>query len=140
MRKTWFMKPVWRYNNITDTRLPWDKVWTPDIVLYNRWRYIVFSVFVHSLWIKNYLCRTSIHKIKGAMSDFFHLAVFFHSHWLKNLSSTSIYKIKRVISDFFVFTALGTVSREERWELSFKWSPFPLLAVFLRTLKLSLFL
>lgn len=24
------------YNNITDTRLPWDKVWTPDIVLYNR--------------------------------------------------------------------------------------------------------
>jgi len=23
------------YDNITDTRLPWDKVWTPDIVLYN---------------------------------------------------------------------------------------------------------
>ena len=23
------------YNNITDTRLPWNKVWTPDIVLYN---------------------------------------------------------------------------------------------------------
>ena len=30
-------KVVCRYNNITDTRLPWDKVWTPDIVLYNRW-------------------------------------------------------------------------------------------------------
>ena len=25
-----------KYNNITDTRLPWDRVWTPDIVLYNR--------------------------------------------------------------------------------------------------------
>jgi len=23
------------YDNITDTRLPWDRVWTPDIVLYN---------------------------------------------------------------------------------------------------------
>ena len=23
------------YDNITDTRLPWEKVWTPDIVLYN---------------------------------------------------------------------------------------------------------
>jgi len=23
------------YDNIKDTRLPWDKVWTPDIVLYN---------------------------------------------------------------------------------------------------------
>ena len=30
---TW--DPV-KYNNITDTRLPWDRVWTPDIVLYNR--------------------------------------------------------------------------------------------------------
>lgn len=29
---------VWNpenYDNITETRLPWDKVWTPDIVLYN---------------------------------------------------------------------------------------------------------
>ena len=25
-----------KYNNISDTRLPWDRVWTPDIVLYNR--------------------------------------------------------------------------------------------------------
>ena len=23
------------YDNITDTRLPWQRVWTPDIVLYN---------------------------------------------------------------------------------------------------------
>ena len=29
---------IWKpenYDNITETRLPWDKVWTPDIVLYN---------------------------------------------------------------------------------------------------------
>jgi len=24
-----------KYDNITDTRLPWERVWTPDIVLYN---------------------------------------------------------------------------------------------------------
>ena len=24
-----------RYDNITSTRLPWESVWTPDIVLYN---------------------------------------------------------------------------------------------------------
>ena len=24
-----------KYDNITDTRLPFEKVWTPDIVLYN---------------------------------------------------------------------------------------------------------
>ena len=24
-----------QYDNITDTRLPWEEVWTPDIVLYN---------------------------------------------------------------------------------------------------------
>ena len=24
-----------KYDNITDTRLPWEEVWTPDIVLYN---------------------------------------------------------------------------------------------------------
>jgi hypothetical protein len=24
-----------RYDNITSTRLPWETVWTPDIVLYN---------------------------------------------------------------------------------------------------------
>ena len=23
------------YDNIRDTRLPWERVWTPDIVLYN---------------------------------------------------------------------------------------------------------
>ena len=23
------------YDNITDTRLPWQRVWTPDIALYN---------------------------------------------------------------------------------------------------------
>ena len=48
-----------RYNNITDTRLPWDKVWTPDIVLYNRW--------ATTLWVDWSLNRNTCECLQGCI-------------------------------------------------------------------------
>ena len=123
-----------RYNNITDTRLPWDKVWTPDIVLYNRYKHIGNKLkILKSVWSTKEsqdgceTCKNTNYELDSQMlmmerfaysrlSYFvFGLLVFWQ---IQNQNSNKSVDL----CDQIVFAALAMESRGGRCELSSKWA------------------